>query len=208
MPVCKIAFLTCRKLLNFLPQAMLDDPKSPAIFRRSGELPYPDSKAALPSEITFRRVTLRDGVTKATLVPYNSSEHVPPCLLTFLCKTINKEIEMGDSYPMIDPMAQEFFGPYWFANFAAVMLLGEYKTQDEVTEAEGQGKDWGKQCLGTFYIKPNYPGRSSHVCNAGFLVTEAARNKGVGKLMGEAYLQWAPKLVCANGILSHSLQLT
>lgn len=31
-------------------------------------------------------------------------------------------------------------------------------------------------------------GRSSHVCNGGFLVTEAARNRGVGRLMGEGQL--------------------
>ncbi len=51
-------------------------------------------------------------------------------------------------------------------------------------------------CLGSFYIKPNYPGRSSHVCNAGFLVTEKARNRGVGMVLGRQYLEWAPKLVC------------
>lgn len=31
----------------------------------------------------------------------------------------------------------------------------------------------------------NAVGRSSHICNGGFLVTEAARNRGVGRLMGE-----------------------
>ena len=60
---------------------------------------------------------------------------------------------------------------------------------------EQEGARWEEKCLGSFYIKPNYPGRSSHVCNGGFLVTEAARNKGVGRLMGEGYLEWAPKLV-------------
>lgn len=38
-------------------------------------------------------------------------------------------------------------------------------------------------------------GRCSHVCNAGFLTTDAARNKGVGIVMGEAYLHFAPRLV-------------
>ena len=38
-------------------------------------------------------------------------------------------------------------------------------------------------------------GRCSHVCNAGFLTTGAARNRGVGIVMGEAYLEFAPKLV-------------
>lgn len=75
------------------------------------------------------------------------------------------------------------------------MLLGEVGGRDEVWELERAGEDWDRRCLGTFYIKPNYPGRSSHVCNGGFIVTDAARNRGVGRLMGEGYLDWAPKLV-------------
>jgi hypothetical protein len=38
-------------------------------------------------------------------------------------------------------------------------------------------------------------GRCSHICNAGFITTTAARGKGVGYAMGEAYLDFAPKLV-------------
>lgn len=41
-------------------------------------------------------------------------------------------------------------------------------------------------------------GRCSHICNAGFLTTTAARGKGVGQQMGEAYLDFAPKLVCQS----------
>ena len=73
------------------------------------------------------------------------------------------------------------------------MVLGKVLSVNELEERHVR---WEECCLGSFYIKPNYPGRSSHVCNGGFLVTEAARNKGVGRLMGEGYLEWAPKLVC------------
>lgn len=86
------------------------------------------------------------------------------------------------------------FGMYWFANFGAIMILGDIQAVEEVTHMEERGVDWAKECLGSFYVKPNYPGRSSHVCNGGFLVTDAARNRGVGRLMGEGYLEWAPKL--------------
>ena len=41
----------------------------------------------------------------------------------------------------------------------------------------------------------SWTGRCSHVCNAGFLTTVAARGRGVGIVMGETYLQFAPKLV-------------
>ncbi|KAL8926522.1 MAG: hypothetical protein Q9208_002849 [Pyrenodesmia sp. 3 TL-2023] len=74
------------------------------------------------------------------------------------------------------------------------MILGEVESVEHVVELENRGVDWGQVCLGSFYVKPNYPGRSSHICNGGFLVTEAARNRGVGRLMGEGYLEWAPKL--------------
>ncbi|KAK4691045.1 hypothetical protein P7C71_g5875, partial [Lecanoromycetidae sp. Uapishka_2] len=79
-------------------------------------------------------------------------------------------------------------------NFGAIMLLGEVSSVEDVVRMEENGVKWEEVCLGSFYVKPNYPGRSSHVCNGGFLVTEAARNRGVGRLMGEGYLEWAPRL--------------
>lgn len=175
---------------------MLDDPTAPVIYRASGAGPYPTANnRQIPSSIFPRPVTLRDRVTVATLVPFFSPSQVPARLLSSLCEQLNKEIEGGDTYPMIDPLPYETFGPYWFGNFAAVMLLGDIGGIESVQAMETEGCDWGKICLGSFYVKPNYPGRSSHVCNGGFLVTPAARNKGVGKSMGECYLDWAPQLV-------------
>ncbi|MES3630036.1 MAG: N-acetyltransferase [Longimonas sp.] len=34
--------------------------------------------------------------------------------------------------------------------------------------------------LGTYYIKPNQPGRGAHVCNAGYMVASEARGQGIG----------------------------
>lgn len=174
--------------------AMLDDPTSPAIYRTSGAAPFPTALEALPPEIIPRQVTLRDRVTIATLVPFSSPAQVPPRLTAQLCDTLNREIEKGDTYPMTNQFELNAFASYWFANFAAIMIMGDIQSPHEVAEMEKNGTDWSKQCLGSFYIKPNYPGRSSHVCNGGFLVTDAARNRGVGRLMGEGYLDWAPKL--------------
>ncbi|KAI9685443.1 MAG: hypothetical protein M1822_004574 [Bathelium mastoideum] len=174
--------------------AMLDDPTAKLISRTSGVPPFPTPYGELPPEITPRHVTLRDRVTAATLIPFSSPSQVPPALLSCLGALMNREIEKGDTYPMLDPLPLETFGPYWFANFGAVMLLGEIQDAEQVRQVELNGCDWEKQCLGSFYVKPNYPGRSSHVCNGGFLVTDAARNRGVGRLMGEGYLDWAPKL--------------
>ncbi|KAI5198577.1 hypothetical protein E4T39_06655 [Aureobasidium subglaciale] len=174
--------------------AMLDDPTAPAIYRTSGDAPYPTPYAPLPENIVPRQVTLRDRSTTATLVPFSSPDQVPKTLLHYLCALLNREIETGDTYPMINELPLESFGPYWFANFGAVMLLGDVSNVDHVWQMEKESVDWSKQCLGSFYIKPNYPGRSSHVCNGGFLVSDVARNRGVGRLMGEGYLEWAPQL--------------
>lgn len=171
--------------------AIMDDPSTPTIYRVSGPAPYPEpGKPGFPPSIKPRQVTLRDRQTIATVLPFASSSQVPPSLLKYLSDQLAKEIEGGDTYPMVEPMSLEQYSKYWFQNFAAIMLLGTIDSPDQVVE----GKDWSKECLGSFYIKPNYPGRSSHVCNAGFIVTEAARNRGVGRQMGESYLDWAPKL--------------
>jgi len=175
---------------------MLDDPMAPAIYRTSGAPPYPTPTShSIPEEIQPLQVTLRDRITIATLIPFSTHSAVPHRLLAVLCNQLNREIEKGDTYPMTQSMTIETFGTYWFQNFGAVMLLGEVKDVKEVPRMDERGAKWEEVCLGSFYVKPNYPGRSSHVCNGGFLVTEAARNRGVGRLMGEGYLEWAPKLV-------------
>ena len=175
---------------------MLEDPTAPAIYRTSGRPPYPTpANPQIPETIVPRQVTLRDRITIATLIPFSTANDVPHRLLSYLCSQMNLEIEKGDTYPMMTAMSLATFGTYWFQNFGAIMLLGEISTLQEVGYMDAQGEKWEETCLGSFYVKPNYPGRSSHVCNGGFLVTEAARNRGVGRLMGEGYLEWAPKLV-------------
>lgn len=173
---------------------MLDDPTAPVIYRTSGDMPYPPN-GSLPPGIAPRQVILRDRVTIATLIPFSSPDQVPITLLAYLADQLGREIEKGDTYPMIDPLPLEAFGPYWFGVFGAIMLMGDIPSIEEIHRMAREGHDWEKACLGSFYIKPNYPGRSSHVCNGGFLVTDGARNRGVGRLMGEQYLEWAPKLV-------------
>ncbi|KAF2002144.1 histone acetyltransferase-like protein [Amniculicola lignicola CBS 123094] len=162
--------------------AMLDDPTSPPIKRMD---------ATTPTTFPPKCVTLKDGQV-ATIIPFISLAQIPPSLVAYLCKTLAAEIEDGNTYPMLDPIPPEAFGPYWFGVFGTVTLLGEWESAEQVTGTKDA--DWEKVCLGSFYIKPNYPGRSSHVCNAGFLVTVPARNRGVGKVMGKTYLEWAPKL--------------
>jgi GNAT superfamily N-acetyltransferase len=164
----------------------------------NGDMPAMDDEF---SEIAPRQVTLRDRVTVATLVPFHSSKQVPQSLIVYLSGQLNREIEKGDTYAMVDPIPVVHFRPYWFSNFGAVMLIGDIKSATDVQNMDGN-VNWAKACLGSFNIRPNYPGRSSHVCNGMFLVTDAARNKGVGRLMGEAYLDWAARLVSLYDLFS------
>ncbi|KAI7580257.1 hypothetical protein KC319_g18762, partial [Hortaea werneckii] len=132
--------------------AMLDDPSSPTIYRVSGNSPFPTLYGPLPSDIALRQVTLRDRATIATLVPFSSPQQAPHRLTAFLCELLNREIEKGDTYPMTDPMPLSSFGPYWFANFGAVMVLGDIGSIEELHTMEAQDVDWSKECLGSFYV--------------------------------------------------------
>lgn len=148
-----------------------------------------------PLALAPRQVTLRDRVTVATLIPFTSAEEVPRALMKYLSDQFNKEIEKGDTYAMTEPIPLAQFGRYWFSNFGVVMLIGDIESAEQTHAMDRAGANWTKICLGGFHIRPNYPGRSSHVCNGTFIVTDAARNKGVGRLMGESYLEWSPRLV-------------
>lgn len=50
------------------------------------------------------------------------------------------------------------------------------------------------QVKGSFYIKPNQPGLGDHVANAGFMVDEGTRGRGLGRAMGEFALEEARRL--------------
>lgn len=132
-------------------------------------------------------VLLKDGETTATIYPVQNTERLPPGLLAFLCDEFNIEIERGDTFSFFDTLHLDSFQNYWFGAFAGVMVLGDLPT------LEGP-KHWEKECLGTFFIKPNYPGRASHICTAGFLVNAGIRGKGIGRTLTDCFLQWAPRL--------------
>ncbi|KAL4895116.1 putative acetyltransferase, GNAT family, partial [Aspergillus ambiguus] len=162
--------------------ALLEDP--------STKIPPSAAHSASAPQLCPRKALLKDQSTTVTLHPISQGpQSVPAGLIDLLHREFSAEIERGCTYPMETPMGRDQFADYWFGTFAVVALLG-----DEADGLARADRDWEKDCLGTFYIKPNYPGRCSHVCNAGFLTTTAARNRGAGLVMAEAYLDYAPKL--------------
>ncbi|OQE84996.1 hypothetical protein PENNAL_c0025G05781 [Penicillium nalgiovense] len=173
-----------KKNLSHLPKmpAILEDP--------STRNPPPKAHTDAAPTLTARKTTLpKFSSVPMTLYPITGGpQTVPKDLIKFLHEEFSAEILRGGTYPMMEPMALDQFAGYWFGTFAVVAIL------DDEGEGLREGRDWKSICMGTFYTKPNYPGRCSHVCNGGFLTTTAARGKGVGQAMGEAYLEFAPRL--------------
>jgi GNAT superfamily N-acetyltransferase len=54
--------------------------------------------------------------------------------------------------------------------------------------------DSGGRVVGAYFLRPNQPGRGSHVANAAYLVAAEARGKGVGRAMGEHSIREARRL--------------
>lgn len=91
-------------------------------------------------------------------------------------RIMNEIIEEGATYPHEEPLDDERFEAYFLSNDAFVVV------------------DGSERVLGAFYVKPNFPGRCSHICNGGFIVDAAARGQGVGRFMGQAFVEIAPRL--------------
>ena len=83
----------------------------------------------------------------------------------------------GDTYPYHPDTDEAKAFDIWMASPAATYAALE-----------------GDAVVGTYYLKPNQPGLGSHVCNAGYMVSSAARGKGVGRAMCEHSMQEARKL--------------
>jgi len=95
---------------------------------------------------------------------------------------LNICIRDGISYPFEDKMDLDQFRAYFFAfeTFVVTIVKSDTFQPNEV--------------VGGFYIKPNFPGRSSHICNAGFIVKPEARNQGMAKYMGTSFISLAREL--------------
>ncbi|MEB3266999.1 MAG: GNAT family N-acetyltransferase [Leptolyngbya sp.] len=110
----------------------------------------------------------------------------------------NAIVAEGTSYPQQDPLSPPGFADYWLKGKAYVVRSwGATKAlaadNGGPTAATITTED-SASVLGAFYIKPNFPGRCGHICNAGFIVAPAARGKGLGRLMGEAMVSLARDL--------------
>ena len=91
-------------------------------------------------------------------------------MLHALFNTVVKE---GTSYPHDHPLTAREFELYWLLGHMTVVAKH------------------ASRVVGSFYLKPNFPGRSSHIANAGFIVAPSHRCKGLGHFLGETMLSLA-----------------
>ncbi|MGD1944236.1 MAG: GNAT family N-acetyltransferase [Leptolyngbyaceae cyanobacterium] len=93
---------------------------------------------------------------------------------------LNQIVLDGVSYPQSAPLSAEAFANYWLKGEAFVVRLP--------AKADANNS---AQVVGAFYLKPNFPGRCSHIGNAGFIVAPQMRGQGLGRIMGEVMLDVA-----------------
>ncbi|GAA99062.1 uncharacterized protein L969DRAFT_74100 [Mixia osmundae IAM 14324] len=117
-------------------------------------------------------------------------------LVSYLREIFNSVVEAGQTYPQEAQQSEEQFANYFFS---ADLFLGVFdnasperasRSWQEVSAL----RDWPGTVAGMYYVKPNYPGRSAHICNAGFVVPTASRGRKVGLALGRSFLHFAPRL--------------
>lgn len=113
-----------------------------------------------------------------TILPSSSSSTCP-----------SAEDQQGPEVPAPPPAVSDS------GKLSGVAAERDDKGQDEVKPEEHEDVEEGRAAVwGAFYIKPNFPGRCSHVCNGGFITDPCRRRRGVARLMGHAFLRLAKDL--------------
>ena len=102
---------------------------------------------------------------------------------------MNTIIREGKSWPFEEEFdTVDAYRGYFLSHSAFVV-----RTIDPGLDCQGRMSKPGT-VLGAFYIKPNYPGRCSHICNGGFITNPNYRRMGVAKIMGKVFLRAAKDL--------------
>ena len=102
---------------------------------------------------------------------------------------MNLIIREGKSWPFEEEFETVDAYRGYFLSHAAFVVRTVHEGDDANGCRSGQGS-----VIGAFYIKPNYPGRCSHICNGGFVTHPNYRRMGVAKLMGRIFLRAARDL--------------
>lgn len=113
-------------------------------------------------------------------------------------RLMNGVIVEGKSWPFEEIFeTTESFQGYFMSHAAFCVrpvLVANNDDDDDVNDNNTNTNDNADNILGCFYIKPNFPGRCSHICNGGFIVNPTCRGQRVGTLMGATFLPFAKAL--------------
>ncbi|MGH9171254.1 MAG: GNAT family N-acetyltransferase [Acidimicrobiales bacterium] len=88
-------------------------------------------------------------------------------------------VASGDGFPQAPPLTRAVFAATWV---------------DTVTVVVGARPVAGGPLLGAYYLKPNFAQRAGQIANAGYVVQEAARGRGVGRALVADSVWRAPLL--------------
>ncbi|GJJ08460.1 hypothetical protein Clacol_002678 [Clathrus columnatus] len=126
------------------------------------ELKAKDARASMTSGVVENET--QEGSEKGYLAVYHLAEHnMPSELATYLYETFQAELEKGMTYPQEYPMTSSGFDVYFLGNdvFVGVLVKNTITVISNIEQAR-DGREWNACVGGTYYVKPNYPGRSSH----------------------------------------------
>ena len=91
--------------------------------------------------------------------------------------TFTEVVEAGETYAFPEGLTIDEARGWWVESPPGVTVVAADETTGEV--------------LGSAKTGPNRPGRGAHVSTASFMVSSAARGRGVGRALGEWVLEWA-----------------
>ncbi|ORZ37304.1 hypothetical protein BCR44DRAFT_1430889, partial [Catenaria anguillulae PL171] len=134
------------------------------------------------------------------IVPVPQALPASSPLFAHLHALLNHEITQGNTYPQEHTLDANAFKAYFLSADAFVALrnvnppLSLSAPGDESDPASWPAHLVKTHVAGTFYIKPNFPGRCSHVCNGGFIVSPSHRARNVGVAMALAFVRLAPAI--------------
>lgn len=124
----------------------------------------------LPIETTAKS---NQPVTVHSLSTLLNADRDESALISYLQGLLNAEIEAGNTYPQKSPLNLTEFKNYFLSGDAFVVVRGG-KDQSMQFSA-----DLEEKILGTFYVKPNFPGRCSHVILVNFFRFSDPRNRSI-----------------------------